>query len=114
MDPRGLLNRRSKHGLIIDEAQKYPDVFSYIQTITDNNKKKGEFILSGSQNFLLNQQIRQSLAGRTALLELLPLTYDEYLTHQNMQSLDVWAWLFQGGYPRPYQDDIPAQVWIDT
>lgn len=114
MDPRGLLNRRSKHGLIIDEAQKYPDVFSYIQTITDNNKKKGEFILSGSQNFLLNQQIRQSLAGRTALLELLPLTYDEYLTHQNMQSLDVWAWLFQGGYPRPYQDNIPAQVWIDT
>lgn len=114
IDPRGILSRRRKHGLIIDEAQKYPDAFSYIQTITDKNKKKGEFILSGSQNFLLNQQITQSLAGRAALLELLPLTYDEYLTHKNMQPLDVWTWLFQGGYPRPYQDDIPTRVWMDT
>jgi hypothetical protein len=114
IDPRGILNRKKKRGLIIDEAQKYPDAFSYIQTITDKNKKKGEFILSGSQNFLLNQQITQSLAGRSALLELLPLTYDEYLTHPNMQPLDVWTWLFQGGYPRPYQDGIPVQVWMDT
>jgi len=114
MDPRGVLTRTSKHGLIIDEAQKYPEVFSYIQTIADKHKKKGEFILSGSQNFLLNQQITQSLAGRAALLELLPLTYDEFLTHPNMSSLDVWTWLFQGGYPRPYQDGISTQVWMDA
>ncbi len=114
MDPRGVLNRITKHGLIIDEAQKYPEAFSYIQTITDKNKKKGEYILSGSQNFLLNQQITQSLAGRAALLELLPLTYDEYLTHPNMQPVDVWTWLSQGSYPRPYQDNIPPHVWMDT
>lgn len=114
IDPRGVLSRRKKHGLIIDEAQKYLDAFSYVQTIADKNKKKGEFILSGSQNFLLNQQITQSLAGRAALLELLPLTYDEYLTHDNMKPLDVWTWLFQGSYPRPYQDDIPTQVWMDS
>lgn len=116
MDPRGILERASeqKHGLIIDEAQKYPDAFSYIQTITDKNKKKGEFILSGSQNFLLNQQITQSLAGRSALLELLPLTYDEYLTHPDMPPLDIWTWLYQGSYPRPYQDNIPIQVWMNA
>ncbi len=114
IDPRGVLSRITKHGLIIDEAQKYPKAFSYIQTITDVNKKKGEFILSGSQNFLLNQQITQSLAGRAALLELLPLTYDEYLTHPDMEPLDIWTWLFQGSYPRPYQDSIPSHVWMDT
>ena len=114
LDPKGVLTNHSKSGLIIDEAQKYPDVFSYIQVISDQLKQKGQFILSGSQNFLLNQQLTQSLAGRTGLLELLPLTYNEYLTHPQQHSLSLWTWLYQGGYPRPYQDNIPIKIWMDN
>lgn len=111
LDPRGTLHVKRGRRLIIDEAQNYPEIFSYIQVHVDEVKQKGQFILSGSQNFLLNQHITQSLAGRTGLLELLPLTYQEYQTHPDQQSLSLWAWLYQGTYPRPYQDNIPAKVW---
>ena len=61
LDPKGSLtslsNPSQQQGFIIDEAQKYPELFSYIQVISDQTKQKGQFILSGSQNFLLNQQI---------------------------------------------------------
>ena len=72
-DPREFLSQH-KTGLIIDEAQRFPELFSYIQTISDKNKKPGEFIISGSQNLLLSSSISQSLAGRVFLSELLPLT----------------------------------------
>jgi uncharacterized protein len=115
LDPKAILQKATtSKGLIIDEAQQYPEVFSYIQVIADQAKKKGQFILSGSQNFLLNQQITQSLAGRAAILELLPLTYHEYLTHPDLQELSLWQWLFQGAYPRPYQDRIPSNVWMNN
>lgn len=113
-DPKAILNQRYKEGLIIDEAQKFPDLFSYIQVISDEASKKGQFILSGSQNFLLNEKITQSLAGRAAILELLPLTYQEYLSNAEFSTLHVWEWLYQGGYPRPYQDSIPINVWADS
>lgn len=111
-DPKGLLQQHPR--LIIDEAQKYPEVFSYIQVISDQTKRKGQFILSGSQNFLLNQHISQTLAGRAALLELLPLTYQEYQTHPASATPSLWSWLYQGGYPRPHQDNIPTKVWMDS
>lgn len=60
--------RRSR--LIIDEAQKFPELFSYIQEIADTTNQKGQFILSRSQNFLLNERITQSPAGRVDLVEL--------------------------------------------
>lgn len=113
-DPRSLLEKKRPHGLIIDEAQQYPALFSYIQVISDETQKKGQFILSGSQNFLLNAQITQSLAGRVAMLELLPLTYPEYLTNKKMPAADVWTWLFNGSYPRPYQDHIAIRDWLGS
>lgn len=113
-DPKGMLTHHQKKGIIIDEAQKLPQIFSYIQVIVDQQKKTGQFILSGSQNFLLNQHITQSLAGRTAILELLPLTYSEYLTLKSAKQITLWDWLYQGGYPRPYHDNIPSKTWISS
>jgi predicted AAA+ superfamily ATPase len=114
LDPKSWLSRDYSSGVIIDEAQKYPDLFSYVQVISDEKNKKGNFILSGSQNFLLSQHITQSLAGRAAILELLPLSYKEYMTNPTLGQLDVWEWLYHGGYPRPYQDEIPIDVWMDS
>lgn len=113
-DTRGFLEKERANGLIIDEAQKYPDLFSYIQTISDKSKQKGQFILSGSQNILLSQQISQSLAGRVGILELLPLTHAEYNSNPTMPNLSVWQFLQQGSYPRPYQENIPANIWMDN
>jgi predicted AAA+ superfamily ATPase len=114
VDPRNILSKNRTSGLIIDEAQKYPEAFSYIQVISDEQKQKGQFILSGSQNFLLSQQITQSLAGRAGILELLPLSYAEYQTHKHFPHLSLWEWLYQGSYPRPYQDNIPTKTWMDN
>src|SRR5690606_10348200 len=67
VDPKGFLAEYpSKSGLIIDEIQHVPQLLSYIQTIVDREKKKGFFIVTGSQNFLLGKTITQSLAGRMA------------------------------------------------
>lgn len=113
-DPLAVLSEYKKKGLIIDEAQKFPELFSYVQVLSDQKKQEGQFILSGSQNFLLNQQITQSLAGRAAVLELLPLSYQEYQTNSEMPDIHLWDWLWQGGYPRPYQKKIPITIWLDN
>lgn len=62
---------------IIDEVQKVPSLFSYIQTHTDKENKEGMYLLAGSYNFLLMENINQSLAGRTAILKLLPFSHYE-------------------------------------
>ena len=75
-DPCGVLSR-FKQKVILDEVQHVPNLFSYIQTIVDNKDEPGQFILSGSQNFLLLSGISQSLAGRISILHLLPFTRRE-------------------------------------
>ncbi|MCC7332814.1 MAG: ATP-binding protein [Flavobacteriales bacterium] len=101
-DPKGFLANYPK-GAILDEIQRVPDLFSYIQTIVDSNEVK--FVLSGSQNFLLLENIAQSLAGRTALLKLLPFSYSELQaskrTIENYETL-----IYNGGYPRIYDKNI--------
>src|SRR3989338_2765852 len=72
-DPRAFLHDfPSKVGLILDEIQHAPHLLSYMQTIVDREKKMGFFIVTGSQNFLVDEAITQSLAGRMAVLTLLP------------------------------------------
>ena len=71
-DLRGFLVPHKKHGVIIDEAQKVPELFSYLQNIVDESGEMGKYILTGSQNFLLLEKITQSLAGRVAVLHLMP------------------------------------------
>jgi len=103
-DPRGFL---VNFGIrtIIDEAQYAPDLFSYIQTKVDAENEVGMYLLSGSQNFLLMQSITQSLAGRTALLKLAPLSASE-LKRASLLPATLNDWLFMGGYPRIYDKEI--------
>jgi predicted AAA+ superfamily ATPase len=75
-DPRGFLSQFSNK-VILDEIQRAPDLFSYIQTIVDTKDISGQFVLTGSQNFLLLQKVSQSLAGRCAVLHLLPFSLSE-------------------------------------
>jgi len=102
-DPRKFLGKDER--VIIDEIQRVPELFSYIQAVTDEALINGQFIISGSQSFLLNQQISQSLAGRVAIFNLLPLSYIELVEHgtagDNYEKL-----IFQGFYPRLYDQRI--------
>jgi predicted AAA+ superfamily ATPase len=75
-DPRGFLAQYDDR-TIIDEVQRVPDLLSYLQTKLDSSRDHAQYILTGSQNFLLSRHIGQTLVGRTALTTLLPLTLDE-------------------------------------
>lgn len=97
-DPRRFLKRYSQF-VIIDEAQRVPELFSYLQTKVDEDKIMGQYILSGSQNFLLLESISQSLAGRVAICRLFPFTLDELQPHF---TLSADEYMFQGAYPVMY------------
>ena len=105
-DPRGFLETW-QDGVILDEAQYAPELFSYLQTSTDRRKRNGEYILTGSQNFLLMERISQSLAGRVASFALLPFSYAELQSSE--YALSGWSeYLYRGSYPRLYAQDIPS------
>jgi predicted AAA+ superfamily ATPase len=113
-DPKGFLaTYEREEGIILDEFQHVPHILSYIQVQVDREKKPGRFILTGSQNFLLNQSIAQSLAGRVAIVTLLPLSVQE-LEQANLLPDDIDALLFQGCYPRIYSDKIEPNVWFQN
>jgi hypothetical protein len=103
-DPKGFLNTY-KNGVIIDEIQYVPELFSYLQVFTDERNQVGEYIITGSQNFLLMQQISQSLAGRVALFTLLPFSYQEIKnTAYHYSTWEQYA--VNGSYPRKITFDI--------
>ncbi len=99
---------------IIDEAQNFPKLFSYLQGIIDNTPIPGRFILSGSQNFLLHNKISQSLAGRVAIFELLPPTFSELAPHLNNEQTNLWTRLFYGFYPRPLNENLDYSLWFES
>ncbi|MDL2262070.1 ATP-binding protein [Bacteroidales bacterium OttesenSCG-928-I21] len=103
-DPRGFLSTYSEK-VIIDEAQQVPELFSYLQTHIDKSGNEGMFLLAGSHNFLLMQSISQSLAGRTAILKLLPFSHKE-MEEGNILPISVDEEIFKGSYPRLYDKDI--------
>lgn len=108
-DPRGFLNRFSNH-VILDEAQRVPDLFSYLQAHVDNIKENGQFILTGSQHFLMMESITQTLAGRIGLFNLYPLSYEE-LKKAGIQEVDVQSQILKGGYPRLYDQKVSPSLW---
>jgi predicted AAA+ superfamily ATPase len=107
-DPRGFLAQFPK-GAILDEIQQAPELFSYLQEILDNSSETGLFILTGSNNFLLQQSISQSLAGRIAMLYLMPFHLGE-LTEE-MRQQDVNYWILQGFYPPVHFQPVEATEW---
>ena len=105
-DPKGFLKNFSEN-IIFDEVQRVPHLFSYLQTVVDASGKMGQFILSGSQNFHLLQQITQSLANRVALFKLLPFDFQELKT-ANLLPSDYSEILIRGFYPALFDRNLPS------
>lgn len=93
--------------LVIDEAQRVPELFSAIQVAADESGEPGRYVLSGSQNFLLARRITQSLAGRVGILKLMPFSYREASA---AGGLTPDEFMLRGGYPRLYDAAIPPRV----
>lgn len=108
-DPRGFL-AQYPDGAIIDEVQRAPELFSYLQTRVDGDRRTGLFVLTGSQQFGLMERISQSLAGRVGLLHLLPFAFDEIVASRPGDSLEEWLW--RGFYPPLHDRAIPPHVWF--
>ena len=109
-DPRGFL-ARFPQGAILDEVQRCPGLFSYLQGVVDARKRMGEFILTGSQQFGLMSNIAQSLAGRVGLLQLLPFSLAE-LKEGGMLPVALDTMMLQGGYPPLYDRPVAPADWF--
>ena len=102
-DPKGVLRKyENEHGIIIDEFQNFPELLLYIKVIVDEKNRPGYFVLTGSQNFLMNEAITESLAGRVGILTLLPFSLHELTKNQLIDHEHPEKTLFRGGYPRLY------------
>lgn len=108
-DPRGFLSQY-KNGAILDEAQRAPHLFSYLQQVLDETKKTGLFILTGSNNFLLQSNITQTLSGRIAYQQLLPLSLRELRADKKLKPDYAWH-VLAGGYPEIIKKKINPTDW---
>ena len=106
VDPRGFLSNYPD-GAILDEAQRVPSLFSYLQQILDESALTGLFIITGSNNFLLQENISQSLAGRIGYLNLLPLSLEEISDF----GLKPDRLMFMGGYPAVFNSSADVSKW---
>jgi predicted AAA+ superfamily ATPase len=111
-DPNGFLTEHSRY-VILDEVQRVPHLFSYLQTKVDEDKITGQYILSGSQNFHLMRSITQSLAGRVGLFKLLPFDIQE-MEQAGWLNDDYAVNLQRGFYPGLYDRDIPSKVFYSN
>jgi predicted AAA+ superfamily ATPase len=109
-DPRSFLER-FPDGAVLDEVQRCPELLSYLQTIVDNDRRMGLFILTGSQQFGLLSGITQSLAGRTAFIELLPFSISE-LSRSGKLPTSADSMLLTGCYPPLYDRDLQPSAWF--
>ena len=110
-DPAGFININTKK-VIIDEVQKIPQLLSYIQATVDEQQMMGNFILSGSENLLLSEKISQSLSGRAAYINLLPLSLEELKSHKQVPDT-MYEQIFTGFYPAIYDKDIQPIDYYD-
>jgi predicted AAA+ superfamily ATPase len=111
-DPRSFLGR-FPHGAILDEAQRVPMLFSYLLRLLDESQQMGLFIITGSQHLGLIETVSQSLAGRVAVLELLPFSRHE-LTLGRMAPQTADGAMFLGGYPPLYDQKPDAEQWLNS
>lgn len=107
-DPINFLNQY-KSGAIFDEVQNVPDLISELQVIVDEQKVKGQFVLTGSYNFKLLEIISQSLAGRVGIVKLLPLTISELEADKNINEL-----IITGLYPGLHENNIPFNIFFEN
>ena len=107
-DPKGFLARFSK-GAIFDEAQRWPDLFSHLQGLVDEDRRPGQFVLTGSQQFGLMAGITQSLAGRVGMTRLLPLSLEEIPVGKEGNPDTM---MLRGGYPALYSGGVLPADWF--
>jgi len=113
-DPRQFLEKHlNKYGVILGEIQYVPELLSYIKTLVDKNKKEGQIIITGSQNFLLNESISQSLAGRVAIMTLLPLSIAEFKKNKILPKM-VESILISGSYPKVANKKATYEKWYPS
>ena len=111
-DPRAFLASHPD-GAVIDEIQRAPNLPSYLQVQADETNRPGQYVLTGSHNFAIREQLSQSLAGRTALLTLLPFSHEE-LVDAGIPQDDHFAHILTGGYPRIYDYELdPTNYYRD-
>lgn len=109
-DPRGFLAQFPR-GAVIDEVQRAPELPSYLQGIIDTEPRPGRWILTGSQNLALLESVSQSLAGRSAVLHLLPLARSEVIRFpRHPETLEES--LVAGGYPRIFDQGLDPSDWL--
>ena len=111
-NPQAFLKKYSS-GAIFDEVQRVPHIFRYLQEVLDNNRKRGQFILTGSNNFLLQEQVSQSLAGRAGYLSLLPFSYAE-LVKSKKAFADINQHILTGGYPEIWNEKLNPGIWLNS
>lgn len=126
-DPKGFL-RRFSGGVILDEVQRTPDLLSYIQGIVDRENIPGRFILTGSQQFHVMEKVSQTLAGRTAIVYLLPLSLNELLGQPTPDPYEIDILpekkkrppfslediLYKGLYPRIHDRGLEPHEWLSA
>lgn len=109
-DPRGFLARFT-HGVVFDEAQRWPDLFSHLQGMVDADCRPGRFILTGSQQFGLLAGVTQSLAGRVGMTRLLPLAVTE-IPAVTERKLSLDSLMLKGGYPALHTQPVEPTDWF--
>lgn len=129
-DPRGFLQDHGQY-LILDEVQRVPELFPYLQGLVDATQDPAQYILTGSSQFLLLESITQSLAGRIITFKLFPLTYTElyeYPPDDNFESVfhtrhvkrnkvnqdELYQMIWQGFYPRIHDKHIDSYRWYEN
>lgn len=112
-DPQAFLTQYPD-GAVLDEIQNVPSLLSWIQVLTHSDPRAGRFVLTGSHQLQLSAQLTQSLAGRTAVIELLPLSLSELMSQNVSMPTDgtVDQWMLQGGYPRIHAQQMSPEVML--
>jgi len=111
-DPRGFLAQFSE-GAVLDEIQRVPELFSYLQGVLDRSPKLGQYVLTGSQQLSLKEGITQSLAGRIAHIHLLPLAEFERI-QSGVGCPTLWDAVFKGGYPVLLNGQVSPIHWLNA
>lgn len=111
-DPKGFL-QSFREGAILDEVQRVPELFSYLQEVLDNSPRRGWFVLTGSQHFLLHEKIAQSLAGRVAYKYLLPFSLQELASVPTPLKTPEEA-ILKGFYPPVHVEEIDPHEWLKS
>lgn len=110
-DPRGFLSAINQ-SVIFDEVQKVPELLSYLQEILDDKSDTRRFILTGSNNLRISEKVSQTLAGRTKILNVLPLSFHEIPKNVRKQTIDEN--LLFGLYPRIYDESLDPTDWLSS